>query len=116
MGNKYIINKGINKPIEFKGLKAQYIAYMAFGMLLLLILFAVLFILGVPVYICLICVGGAGTALFIIVTRYSNKHGVHGLLKEGAWRATPTVLRCRRRLFEKKKERSQRAINLCNGL
>jgi len=28
MSSVYKINKGINKPIEFKGLKAQYIAYL----------------------------------------------------------------------------------------
>jgi hypothetical protein len=38
----YKINKGINKPIEFKGLKAQYIAYLGAGLITLLILFAVL--------------------------------------------------------------------------
>lgn len=103
MNNKYIINKGINKPIEFKGLKAQYIAYMALGLLLLLIIFAVLFIIGVPVYLCLVLVVGAGIVLFTSVYRYNNKHGVHGLLKEAAWRTTPTVLRCRSRLFRKSK-------------
>ena len=29
MSSVYTINKGVNKPIEFKGLKAQYIAYLA---------------------------------------------------------------------------------------
>ena len=43
----YKINKGINKPIEFKGLKAQYIWFLAGGILLLMFLFAVLYISGV---------------------------------------------------------------------
>ena len=46
----YQINKGINKPIEFKGLKAQYIGYLAGGLVGLLILFAVMYISGLPVY------------------------------------------------------------------
>ncbi|MDB5129720.1 DUF4133 domain-containing protein, partial [Mucilaginibacter sp.] len=37
----YQINKGINRPIEFKGLKAQYIGYLGSGLVALLILFAV---------------------------------------------------------------------------
>ncbi|MBD0288989.1 MAG: DUF4133 domain-containing protein, partial [Flavisolibacter sp.] len=36
----YQINKGINKPIEFKGFKAQYIWYLGGGLVALLILFA----------------------------------------------------------------------------
>ena len=43
----YGINKGINKPIEFKGLKAQYIWYLGGGLAGLLVLFGVLYISGV---------------------------------------------------------------------
>ena len=42
----YQINKGINKSIEFKGLKAQYIWYFAGGVIALLILFAIMYIIG----------------------------------------------------------------------
>ena len=42
----YGINKGINKPIEFRGLKAQYIWYLAGGLVGLLVLFAILYISG----------------------------------------------------------------------
>jgi len=38
----YQINKGINKPIEFKGLKAQYIWYLGGGLVALLVLFAII--------------------------------------------------------------------------
>jgi hypothetical protein len=52
MGNSvYKINKGINNPIVFKGLKGQYIGYLAIGLLLLL--FAILYILGVNMFVCL---------------------------------------------------------------
>ena len=40
----YTVNKGINRPIEFKGLKAQYIWYLGGGLLALLILFAILYL------------------------------------------------------------------------
>ena len=36
--------KGINKPLEFKGLKAQYIWYLGGGLVALLILFAIMYI------------------------------------------------------------------------
>ena len=48
----YNINKGINKSIEFKGLKAQYIWYMGCGLVALLILFAILYICGSYVQFC----------------------------------------------------------------
>ncbi|HEU4791365.1 MAG TPA: DUF4133 domain-containing protein, partial [Flavobacterium sp.] len=40
----YQINKGINQSIEFKGLKAQYIWYLGGGVVVLMILFAVMYI------------------------------------------------------------------------
>ena len=63
----YQINKGINKPIEFKGLKAQYIWYLGGGLVALLILFAIIYIIGVNVFICLALIVSLSTALFIYI-------------------------------------------------
>lgn len=49
----YDINKGVNRPVEFRGLKAQYIYYLAIGLAVLLIAFSVMYIAGMPVYLCL---------------------------------------------------------------
>jgi hypothetical protein len=89
----YTINKGINKPIEFKGLKAQYIWYLGGGLLALLILFAVLYICGVNTFVCLIIIVGAGTALFMHVYKLSHKYGEHGMMKTVAKRSIPTVIK-----------------------
>jgi Flp pilus assembly protein TadB len=89
----YKINKGINKPIEFKGLKAQYIAYLAVGLVALLILFAILYIIGVNMFICLALTAILGVLLFMTVYRMSDKYGEHGLLKKMAKRSLPTFLR-----------------------
>ena len=40
----YRINKGINRSIEFKGLKAQYIWYLGGGVVALLIVFAAMYL------------------------------------------------------------------------
>ena len=88
----YTINKGINKPIEFKGLKAQYIGYLGVGLLLLLILFAVLYIIGVNMFICLALILILGTVLFTTVYRLSAKYGQYGLLKKAAKRNIPAQL------------------------
>jgi len=90
----YNINKGINKPIEFKGLKAQYIAYLAIGLIGLLILFAVLYIIGVNMFVCLALTAALGTALFMFVYRLSDQYGQYGLLKKMARRSIPDFIKC----------------------
>lgn len=94
----YNINKGINKPIEFKGLKAQYIAYLAIGLIGLLILFAVLYIIGVNMFVCLGLTAILGTGLFMSVYRLSDKYGQYGLLKKMAMRSIPDFIKCTSRL------------------
>lgn len=97
MSSVYQLNKGINKAIEFRGLKAQYITYLAVGLVTLLILFAVLYISGVNTYICLFFVGGSGTTLIMTVFRLSHKYGQYGLLKKNAKRSLPDYLKFRSR-------------------
>jgi hypothetical protein len=89
----YQINKGINKPIEFKGLKAQYIAYLGGGLVTLLLLFAILYLVGTPVLLCLLIIGAAGSALFFKVFELSRKYGEHGLMKKNASRSLPVYLK-----------------------
>ena len=89
----YQINKGINKPIEFKGLKAQYIWYLGGGLLALLILFAILYICGVNTFVCLGIILIAGTALFMHVYKLSHKYGQYGMMKSLAKRSIPTVIK-----------------------
>jgi hypothetical protein len=105
MSSIYQINKGINRPIVFKGLKAQYIAYLAIGLVLLLIAFAVLYILGVGLLVILPVIGGLGGALFFFTMRLSHRFGEHGLSKWLAKRNLPDYLKFRsRRLFIKLKQ------------
>lgn len=100
-GSIYKINKGINKPIEFKGLKAQYIGYLAAGLVVLLILFAILYIIGVNMFFCLGLTLVLGTILFLSVYRLSDKYGEYGLLKKTAKRGLPIYIRSRSRLIFK---------------
>ncbi|RYD59161.1 MAG: DUF4133 domain-containing protein [Sphingobacteriales bacterium] len=97
MNSVYHINKGINKQIEFKGLKAQYIAYLGIGLVALLLLFATLYLLGVHMYICLLLVGSLGSVLFAQVSRYSKKYGRYGLMKKVAQKRLPSAIIIRTR-------------------
>lgn len=100
----YQINKGINRPIEFKGLKAQYIGYLGSGLVALLILFAVLYLTGMTVYWCLLVITGLGSALFYRVFGLSHQYGEHGLMKRNARKYVPTYLKFKsRRLFYEKR-------------
>ena len=85
----YPINKGINRPIEFKGLKAQYIWYLGGGLLALLIVFAILYICGINSFVCLGVVVILGTVLFMYVYQLSNKYGQHGMMKAMGRRSIP---------------------------
>jgi len=89
----YTINKGINKPIEFKGLKAQYIWYLGGGLLGLLILFAIMYICGVNTFVCLGIIIIAGTGLFMHVYKLSHKYGQYGMMKNLAKRSIPSVIK-----------------------
>lgn len=89
----YQVNKGINKPIEFKGLKAQYIGYLAGGLVSLLLFFAVMYIVGTPVFICILIVSALGSWLFYQVFRLSHKYGQYGLMKRAAKRYLPGYLK-----------------------
>jgi hypothetical protein len=93
----YLINKGVNRCVEFKGLKAQYIWYLGGGLAGLLLLFAAMYIIGVNMYVCVVIILIGGIVLFKTVYRFSNKYGEHGLLKKAAQRKIPRVIKCHSR-------------------
>lgn len=93
----YPINKGINRPIEFKGLKAQYIGYLGGGLVGLLVLFAILYLIGMAVSLCILVIAGAGSLLFYQVFGLSHKYGEHGLMKRNARRYLPKYLKFKTR-------------------
>lgn len=100
MASVYKINKGVSKPIVFKGLKAQYIAYLALGLVFLLVLFAALYILGLSLFVVLPLILSLGSAVFFTVFRLSHRFGEHGLMKYFARRGIPTYVRFNsRRVF-----------------
>jgi hypothetical protein len=96
----YRINKGINRPLEFRGLRAQYIGYLAVGLVALLLGFTLLYLAGVSLLLCTATVFLSGGALFWGVYRLNRTYGQHGLLKKFARRSVPRCVRVRsRKLF-----------------
>jgi len=97
MSTVYEINKGINRSIEFKGIKAQYIIYLAVGMVALLLLFSILYITGVNIYVCLSIILPGGGAFVFYIQRFSRKYGEHGLVKKMAAARLPLAIVSRSR-------------------
>ena len=104
----YPINKGIGRPVEFKGLKAQYLFIFAGGLLALFVLFVILYMVGIDQWIC-IGFGVASSVILVWQTFALNaRYGEHGLMKLGAAKSHPQYLSNRRRitrLFSKRKKK-----------
>jgi hypothetical protein len=101
-GSVYRINRGINRPMVVKGLKAQYVWWMAGGLVGLLLLFAVLYLAGLSIYICVGILAVLGLSWGWLVYRLSNRYGPYGMMKELARKRVPGVLKAGgRKLFIK---------------
>ncbi|MES2005573.1 MAG: DUF4133 domain-containing protein [Bacteroidota bacterium] len=94
MTNVYSINKGVNRPVVFRGLKAHYIWWLAGGLLCALLLFAVMYILGVPMIMCSLLVGVSITLHVMRVYKLNRLYGEHGWMKTRAKRVTPNRIYC----------------------
>ena len=95
----YTINKGINRPLEFRGLKAQYILYLAGGLVGVLILFSILYIAGVNAYVTLLIGLSLGGFIFFFVYKLNDKYGQWGWMQRAAQKKVPERLTSRSRRF-----------------
>ena len=59
----------------------------------LMIVFAALFIIGVPSLICVAFVGTAGVILVVKIYRMSARYGEHGMMKALASRQVPKCIK-----------------------
>lgn len=88
----YALHRGINQPMIFKGLKAQYILYMGIGALLLLIAFTLLYVLGLSTWLNLGMTLGLAGGWIALMYRMSNRFGPYGLMKRWARVRLPRAL------------------------
>lgn len=93
----YLMNKGVNRPVSFKGLVAQYIWWLAGGLLILLLLYAALYLCEVNTYMSIGIIGCAGFLLFYTVYKANNKYGEFGIMKTIARKRIPSAIRCKSR-------------------
>ncbi len=88
----YTVTRGINKPLEFKGLKAQYIWHLAGSAVGVLVVYGVIHLMGINDYLGLPLAFGLWGLLIYRVYRMSRKYGQHGLMKRRARRLAPGAL------------------------
>ena len=99
----YSINRGVNRPLEFRGLQAQYIWYLGGGLVAVLILFSVLYITGLNAYISVLIGLGLGGSVFLLVYRMNDKWGQWGWMQRTAQKKVPKRLISKSRRFLIKK-------------
>ena len=95
---EYPINKGIGRPVEFKGLKAQYLFIFAGGLLAAFVLFVILYMAGAGQWLCIGFGVVSASATVWLTFRLNAKYGEHGLMKLGAARMRPRHVLHRRRV------------------
>lgn len=103
----YPINRGIGKPVEFKGLKSQYLFIFAGGLLAVFVLFVIMYMVGIPQWFCIGFGAVAASVLVWLTFAMNAKYGEHGLMKAGAVNSHPKYLLNRKRfpkLFKRKKQ------------
>lgn len=93
----FSINNGINKAIEFRGLKAQYIWWVAGITLGSLGLYIALYVAGLGGYVGIFLVMGLATLMIGWVFRISKRYGQYGMMKWAARRRVPRAVVSRSR-------------------
>ena len=74
---KYQVNRGIGKPVEFKGLKSQYLFIFCGGLLAVFVVFIVLFMAGVNQWLCIGFIVSASLLLVWQTFRLNAKYMTH---------------------------------------
>ena len=91
--SEYPVNRGIGKPVEFKGLKSQYLFIFCGGLLAVFVVFIVLFMAGVNQWLCIGFIVSASLLLVWQTFRLNARYGTHGLMKAAARKRHPRLNR-----------------------
>ena len=105
---EYPVNKGAGNPVEFKGLKSQYLFIFAGGLTAVLLAVVILYLAGASQWICILSGIISGSLLVWVTFRLNARYGEHGLMKLLAGKRHPCYLIHRKRvfrLFTKRKKR-----------
>jgi hypothetical protein len=89
---QFDVNKGVGKPVEFQGLQAQYIWYLFGGMVANFIIFAIIYLIGIPPVLTVIYLLTSSGLLAFYIFKSGKKYGEHGLMMLRAKNAQPRYM------------------------
>ena len=95
---EYPVNKGAGNPVEFKGLKSQYLFVFAGGLLALFVVFVIMYTAGIGQWVCIGFGVSAATAIVWLTFSLNKQFGSHGLMKLLAARQHPRRIISRKRI------------------
>ena len=87
------IHKGVDAPVEFKGLKSQYLFICAGGLIGAFLIVVILYMSGAGQLSCLL-----GGGMVLLTYRLNEKYGTYGLMKALAVKLHPRRITNRRRV------------------
>lgn len=105
----YSINRGIGRPVEFKGLRSQYLFIFAGGLLAVFIVFVVMYMVGINQWACIAFGVISASVLVYLTFMLNDKYGTYGLMKVSARRSHPRYIINRKaipRLFTYKRKKN----------
>ena len=82
-----------DKQERIRSRQGQYIWWLGGGILGLLFLFAVLYISGVNMYLCVIGIPLLGLGLFGLVYKMNRRYGEYGWMKNRARKYIPKIIK-----------------------
>ena len=95
---EFNVNKGIGRPAEFKGLKAQYLFIFVGGLLAVFVITVVIYMIGLPQMICVGFGAVSGSVLVWATFHLNGKYGQYGLMKVQATKNHPQYINNRRQI------------------
>ena len=94
MVHTYQTYQAIDRPLYFKGFRAQYVLIAAASLIADLLLFVVLYLAHVPPWICMTTAFILGSAALYTAGTLSKRFGRYGLMKHFASKQLPRHIRC----------------------
>ena len=95
---EFNVNKGIGRPAEFKGLKAQYLFIFVGGLLAVFVITVVIYMIGLPQMICVGFGVVSGSVLVWATFHLNGKYGQYGLMKVQATKNHPRYINNRQQI------------------
>ena len=95
---EFNVNKGIGRPAEFKGLKAQYLFIFVGGLLAVFVITVVIYMIGLPQMICVGFGAVSGSVLVWATFHLNGKYGQYGLMKVQATKNHPQYINNRQQI------------------